>query len=169
MESQQRNIEIRVYARFRNNDAIGCEHHEKASNDQCPSAHPGSNGQTDFWVRRGSAMANRIGFLAGWDGPPRRARGKLSKRITRIRGNHQLSTNNEQRTTINDQRSNQFRARRVYAVATWIGAWIWLMVPVTAGLESPGSEPKMPCRICHKPLSTFLTKRRAHKWRMRSV
>ena len=38
--------------------------------------------------RRGQvyAMANWISFLARWGGPPRRARGKLSKRMTRIRG-----------------------------------------------------------------------------------
>jgi hypothetical protein len=62
-------------------DVIACEHHEKASNDQCRSAHPGSNGQTDFYMRR------------------------------------------------------------VYEMATWIGAWIWLMVTVTAELESQGSGP----------------------------
>ena len=44
-------------------------------------------------VRRGSAMVSWISFLAGWDGPPRRARGKLSKRTARIRG----ATTNEQR------------------------------------------------------------------------
>ena len=31
-------------------------------------------------------MANRISFLAGWDEPHRRARGKLSQRMTRIQG-----------------------------------------------------------------------------------
>ncbi len=31
-------------------------------------------------------MVSWISFLAGWDGPPRRARGKLSKRTARIRG-----------------------------------------------------------------------------------
>ena len=45
------------------------------SNNQCPSAHLGSNGQTDFWVPRVSAISGRISFLARWGGPPRRARG----------------------------------------------------------------------------------------------
>ena len=48
------------------------------------------NGEFVLWVRRVSAMANRIGFLAGWDGP-------RIARMTRIRGG--------QRTTINDQRA----------------------------------------------------------------
>ena len=34
---------------------------------------------------RGSAMAGWIGFVVRWGGPPRRARGKLSKRTARIR------------------------------------------------------------------------------------
>ena len=44
-----------------------------------------ATGKLIFWVRRVYAMADRIDLLAGWDGPPRRARGKLSKRTTRIR------------------------------------------------------------------------------------
>ena len=52
-------------------------------------------------VRRVAAMANRIGFLEGWVGPPRRARGKLSKRIARIRGGVNESRRaGEQRATI---------------------------------------------------------------------
>ena len=81
----------RAYDRFRNIHAIACEHHEKIANEshstirslpwsaggnnQCPSAHLGSNGQTDFWVPRVSAISGRISFLARWGGPPRRARG----------------------------------------------------------------------------------------------
>ena len=58
--------------------------------------------------RRGQvyAMANWISFLARWGGPPRRARGKLSKRMTRIRGGVNESRRaGKQRTTSNDQRS----------------------------------------------------------------
>ena len=73
-------VECGACDRFRNMGAIACEHHEKIANES-HSTNPGApgindqrvparreatgNGQTDFWVRRVSAMANRIGFLAG--------------------------------------------------------------------------------------------------------
>ena len=31
--------------------------------------------------------------------------------------------------------------RRLYAMPSWIGQWMWLIVPVTAELESQGSGP----------------------------
>ena len=69
--------------------------------------------------------------------------------LKRIRG--QLSTNNESRRA-GKQRTSARRGttgngefvllvRRAHAMASWIGVWIWLMVPVTAALESQGSGP----------------------------
>jgi hypothetical protein len=48
--------------------------------------------------------------------------------------NHPWSTINDQRATGNGQ--TDFYMRRVSAVPSWIGVWIWRMVPVTAELES---------------------------------
>ena len=73
------------------------------------------------------------------------------------------TVNNEQRTTSNEQRVPAGRrttsngkfvlwVRRVNAMPSWIGAWIWLMVPVTAELESQGPGLWGPFRIRHRPM-----------------
>ena len=57
----------------------------------------------------------------------------------------QLPTNNESRRAGKQRatRNGEFvlRVRWVYAMASWIGESISLMVPVTAELESQGSGP----------------------------
>ena len=61
--------------------------------------------------------------------------------LKRIRG----ATFNEQRVPARRGTTGNGKfvllVRRVYAMASWIGVWIWLMVPVTAALESQGSGP----------------------------
>ncbi len=53
----------------------------------------------------------------------------------------QPSTINESRCAGKQRAVRNVFVRRVYAVPSWIGVWIWLMVPVTAELESQGSGP----------------------------
>ena len=61
--------------------------------------------------------------------------------LKRIRG----ATFNEQRVPSRRGTTSDGKfvlwVRRVYAMPSWIGVWIWLMVPVTAALESQGSGP----------------------------
>ena len=59
--------------------------------------------------------------------------------LKRIRG----ATFNEQRVPARRRTTGNGKlvlwVGRVYAMPSWIGAWIWLMVPVTAELECQGS------------------------------